>query len=111
MSASWAKWYVGQRVWCKETPTHDCLFGFETLPQEGTIYTIRNIKPGIEEEDIAWGPYAFLVEIVNPSLPYEDKSGELSFSLPNYFEPVKEETLDVFRDIAAKATKMIKERV
>jgi hypothetical protein len=92
---------IGQKVVCIDDRRGNAgRYDHETLPQRGSVYTIREIVPckdlGYDEDGLR------LVEIVNPGGWYVSPSGpvlrELAFRVSR-FRPVRTTNIDVFRQM------------
>jgi len=101
----WAKFQVGQRVWCVRAAK---CFGGEVVPTVGEIYTIREL--GVIQYSKARGLLdtagAKFCEITNPPRIY------VGFSTPDEpfyplhgFRPLREQNIEVFRQMCIKSPK------
>lgn len=95
-------WYVGQKVVCTNgTPSSNRLALKENFPIAGKVYTIRDIKSGLAEDN----QLSFLLEeITNRARPYIDGTYELHF-LEKRFKPLEENKTDIsiFTEMLNKA--------
>lgn len=105
MSAAtdWTKWHIGQRVWCKIQSDETVGYGDEVTPVVGNIYTIRDIRPfrdriGLVLEEIRNRPRLYRVAVIGPMQEIEAHFDTRSF------EPVREQNIDVFRQMCRAKT-------
>ena|ERR1700726_1578065 len=99
MPPDWAKFQVGQRVWCVDSKPRDD----RPVPlQEGQIYTIRDMSVSRK------GDLGFLLkEIVRPNSRMYAHDGtivETGF-FADRFRPLREQNIEVFRQMCIKSPK------
>lgn len=93
---SYTSWHVGMKVVCVQAYPNIAVYGDETVPRAGRVYTIREIGPAPGDGEIC----VLLSEIVNQTRIYVHRStgekflGEPGFAA-GYFRPVEVRKTDI----------------